>query len=533
MTSILLCINDATICQQLMTNIAWNELQLRFTGCVSDKQDVWECIERLKPNIILLSNSACTVSEQELMQYIEASGEEIGIVVCSPEDAANPRQLNQMLSRQIVVKTQGNECEIEQLQLGRFLEECKSQLREKLLQDLTYGMLLDDAELSQKCSFLNMDKEMKYYVVCAEIDNLKEKFCTLQEEKKVFVTMYLSKALSTTLPNATETTLFPIAKGRYAILIPNYATEDIVSTCDNIRKLFRTYTDLSATFGIGGPPMDMLHLQEAYVKAYETLIYKYLSGNNIVICYEDIQSTEAENISHVNTMATQMQIIKATRTGDSEQIYPLCEKWFEALESCTPTLIKSLIIQFVGNLSVELLKTGTSLTELFGDENLLVEKVLRFDTIFDVKLWLSQILKYISEYMREKKQKNTYLLAKRAVQYIDQHYMENINVDSIANAVYLSPGYLMTIFKKEIGVSVIVYLTNRRIEKAKELLKENHMKICDIAEAVGYSNATFFSSTFHKHVGKSPKKFREHYVNMVEILSDEKDMAKGEEKEND
>lgn len=123
----------------------------------------------------------------------------------------------------------------------------------------------------------------------------------------------------------------------------------------------------------------------------------------------------------------------------------------------------------------------------------------------------------LSEYIRGQQQRSTYLLAKKAAQYIDNHYMEKLNVDKIASAIYLSSGYLMTIFKKEMGVSVIAYLTNKRIEKAKELLKAKNVKICDIAEAVGYTNTTFFSATFHKKVGQSPREYREHYGGTVEV----------------
>ena len=182
--------------------------------------------------------------------------------------------------------------------------------------------------------------------------------------------------------------------------------------------------------------------------------------------------------------------------------------------------MKSLIVQFVGNLSVELLGAGISLTELFGDENLIIEKVLRFDTIFDVKLWLKQILEYICSYIGEKNQKSTALLVRKATQFIDKHYAENINVDVVAKHVCLSSGYLMTIFKKEMGVSIISYLTEKRMNVAKELLLESEYKIYKIAGMVGYSNATFFSSTFRNHVGMSPKRFKECYQVSGSIITE-------------
>ena len=95
-------------------------------------------------------------------------------------------------------------------------------------------------------------------------------------------------------------------------------------------------------------------------------------------------------------------------------------------------------------------------------------------------------------------------------QYIQENYWEiTLSVSMIADELNISAAYLSTLFKKETGQTLIKYISWYRIEKAKELLKTTTMKVGDIAEKVGYVNASYFISLFRNNVGCSPAKYRE------------------------
>ncbi|GAA0790598.1 hypothetical protein GCM10008910_00430 [Faecalicatena orotica] len=64
------------------------------------------------------------------------------------------------------------------------------------------------------------------------------------------------------------------------------------------------------------------------------------------------------------------------------------------------------------------------------------------------------------------------------------------------------------LFKKEVGEPITEYLTRYRIEKAKELLKDNTMRLREIAEMVGFNDVSYFSNTFKKVAGMSPTEYR-------------------------
>lgn len=93
--------------------------------------------------------------------------------------------------------------------------------------------------------------------------------------------------------------------------------------------------------------------------------------------------------------------------------------------------------------------------------------------------------------------------------YIEEHYMENIQLSDIAIVAHVSASYLSTRFKKETGMNFTEYLVRFRINKAEELLKESNMRCREIAEKVGYFDYAHFSKIFKKYNGMSPRAYQE------------------------
>ena len=73
----------------------------------------------------------------------------------------------------------------------------------------------------------------------------------------------------------------------------------------------------------------------------------------------------------------------------------------------------------------------------------------------------------------------------------------------------MSASYFSTMFKQHTGKTFVEYLTGRRIEKAKELLKFTDLKNYEIASKIGYADPNYFSVLFKKMTGDSPTEYRQ------------------------
>ena len=97
---------------------------------------------------------------------------------------------------------------------------------------------------------------------------------------------------------------------------------------------------------------------------------------------------------------------------------------------------------------------------------------------------------------------------RQATAYIREHYSDpDICVSEIAGALGISEGHLSHMFKKETGGTILFWMTRCRIREAIRLLKEGNMKTYEVAEAAGYRDISYFSSTFKRITGHSPSEY--------------------------
>lgn len=107
--------------------------------------------------------------------------------------------------------------------------------------------------------------------------------------------------------------------------------------------------------------------------------------------------------------------------------------------------------------------------------------------------------------------KNAVQLSKHiqdALNYIQAHYQQNINLKTVAGHVYLNSDYFGRQFKKEIGMNFSEYLQHIRMKNAKKLLLTTNLNIGEIAEKVGISSISYFSHVFNKEFGVKPNELR-------------------------
>lgn len=98
---------------------------------------------------------------------------------------------------------------------------------------------------------------------------------------------------------------------------------------------------------------------------------------------------------------------------------------------------------------------------------------------------------------------------RQAAAYVDIHFnREGMSLERAAEAVGLSPNYLSALFRREMGCTFIEYVTKKRMDLARELLATTRMRTGQVAEAVGYRDARYFSALFKKTQGLTPREYR-------------------------
>lgn len=110
------------------------------------------------------------------------------------------------------------------------------------------------------------------------------------------------------------------------------------------------------------------------------------------------------------------------------------------------------------------------------------------------------------------KDENFVFSIEKAKQYIKNHYTENIKLEDIAQYAAVSKNYFCAVFKKKTSLTIWEYLTNIRMEKAKELILNLPLKNYEIASKIGYDDPAYFSRLFKRYTGFNPSEYKEKYL---------------------
>ena len=153
----------------------------------------------------------------------------------------------------------------------------------------------------------------------------------------------------------------------------------------------------------------------------------------------------------------------------------------------------------------------------------LYRKELSFSQIFDDREFIAYVkaasdsemqIRAFIQYIFEKLEGNEKLdtrqqnVVQYLKEYIELHLNDNLSRTVLAQKVYLSEGYISKLFQKETGISLVNYIAERRMEKAKEYLVYTTLPVSRIATEVGYSNFSYFSKTFRDLTGITPNEYR-------------------------
>ena len=127
----------------------------------------------------------------------------------------------------------------------------------------------------------------------------------------------------------------------------------------------------------------------------------------------------------------------------------------------------------------------------------------------EICLCIKNELQTFIRWMEEAGNSKNLQLVQKAAEFIRQNFQKKINMVDVAEAVYLSPSYLSRIFSRELGCTLMEYLTRVRVEKAKTLLKNPKFNVMQVANQLGFDDPGYFTKVFKKSEGVTPSQFRQ------------------------
>ncbi len=294
-------------------------------------------------------------------------------------------------------------------------------------------------------------------------------------------------------------------------LLKNTASHKrFIMVMDQICKMSKKMFGINTTAGIGKTYGILDDISHSFTEAKDAASYRIMFEMNQAIYIQDVEP-EADDNYFMDEKQTQ-QIIREIKIGSKESLESAVSALIKRMKNSMITLAQLQL--FFAEILVEIMRLARGYQLSTGQMNLfdidIYNEIKKFGSLDALGDWLLEVCTQLRNNIRRERTDTAKLLTEKARQYIADYYQDSdLSVDRVCGYLNVSATYFSAIFKKETGMSFVVYLTRVRMEQAMHLLNTTKEKSYIIAGMVGYEEPNYFSYVFKKQYGVSPSKYRQ------------------------
>ncbi|MFD0672703.1 response regulator [Cohnella sp. GCM10027633] len=290
---------------------------------------------------------------------------------------------------------------------------------------------------------------------------------------------------------------------------PNAETSPVMKPCIEIKDSVLKYLQHEVTIGIGTTTADFLQLFHSYETSRSALSQRLIRGGNCVISFDnpDVRRDKFKVLG----FQFEQEMLSAFEKGEQETAMNLIKELytpFFSLDYVDRASLLKLNFQIIILLHKILERLDVEPLALLGDELTLYEEVNQCTHIDEIIGWFHGTLNISFEALQHAREKGNKRIVEKARRYIHDNYAKELSLESVAEHIHLTPTYFSNIFKKEMNENFVDYVSNYRIEKAKELLRAGEHNVIATAGMVGFSNVKYFYKVFKKRTGYTPSEYK-------------------------
>ena len=268
----------------------------------------------------------------------------------------------------------------------------------------------------------------------------------------------------------------------------------------------------SYCIGIGTFEKTMENIEKSYKKALEALNYRIILGKNSIINYSSIELQSIENEDRSIKVDDKLKIYFLS--GATEEIF----KKNEAIYKHPINIIKEYAFSYVTALFDMLSEMNLQLEELSVNKYSLYKEIFEIDNIPDLKNFINDVTLKTVDIINSHKRRKSNKLIDDITEYLKLNLSDSeLSLTKVAQVFFINPSYLSRVFKKEVEINFMEYLTKVRIHRAMLLLNNEDLMGYEVAEMVGIPDSSYFSTCFKKYTGISISEYKKVNQKKVKI----------------
>ena len=531
MLKVFLAEDEFIIREGIKNNIDWQAYGYEFCGEASDGELAFPLIQKTRPDILITDIKMPFVDGLALSRLVKKELPETEIIILSGyEEFDYAKEAIQIGVARYLLKPINGETLLQEIDsvaeiiLGKQKEK---EIREKYQKEMEENSLRDQMDLFQHlvtgdCSMEELlsvaDKlDLKimapwYSIVLLKIQSMKHDY----EEYSGSIVAVDERIVKLAEPE--HVLIFDRALEGRAFLFKADSEEELLAYqkeyLGDVKEVLSGYANLRYFGGIGTPVNRLREIPASFEDASHAFAHRYLVAESCILdssllMQEGAAEHEDFRISAVNPeQIDRAKMQEFLRTGDLDEVIYFVDEFFGKLDGgAMKSRIFRQYITMDAYFSIADFLKGLGLQK---DE---IEAPDQDSSILqDEKSAMDYIVRIMNKalVLREKKASSRYEdVVSEVIHYIEDNYaQEELSLNLLASHVNFSPNHLSMIFSQQTGQTLIRYLTDYRMNRAKELLRCSSKKSSVISMEVGYKDPHYFSYLFKKTQGMTPTQYR-------------------------
>ena len=540
MLKIFLAEDEVIVRETIKRMIPWEDLGFELVGEAADGEMALPLLLRQKPDLLITDIKMPFMDGLTLAKVAKKEIPGLKVVILSGYDDFNyakqainigvedyllkPITKNALIERLTEIRSRYEHEKTQKEYYEKFHREMQAYEKNSsrdFFEALVSGSM-DMMEIYRRSEKLGLDIVAEAYNVLIFTMNCEEDFSGQREGYSEWEAESL-ELLEEFFSENTSAMLFRCNIFSYGVLIKGQKEtieENTRSCVSEIQRIFDRKEQKRQWFVAAGEPVECLsQIQKSYYSASRAFSQRYLYDENILY-YDEMASMEKKNVTEDDSTYLQKVDVNALNpailqkflsNGLLEETENFVKDYFYAIGQ---EPLESLVFRNYVTLNVRF--SVMSFLKEIGCDTRTLEQEDTEDVLSESSKSLENAIAYaekiISQAIALRDQnsgnKNRSIL-KTAVDFIDSHYMEeDMSLNKAANAANVSANHFSALFSQNMGQTFIEYLTNLRMNKAKEYLRCTSMRSSEIAGEIGYKDAHYFSYLFKKTQGMTPSDYR-------------------------
>lgn len=540
MLKIFLAEDEVIVRETIKRMIPWEDLGFELVGEAADGEMALPLLLRQKPDLLITDIKMPFMDGLTLAKVAKKEIPGLKVVILSGYDDFNyakqainigvedyllkPITKNALIERLTEIRSRYEHEKTQKEYYEKFHREMQAYEKNSsrdFFEALVSGSM-DMMEIYRRSEKLGLDIVAEAYNVLIFTMNCEEDFSEQREGYSEWEAESL-ELLEEFFSENTSAMLFRCNIFSYGVLIKGQKEtieENTRSCVSEIQRILDRKEQKRQWFVAAGEPVERLsQIQKSYYSASRAFSQRYLYDENILY-YDEMASMEKKNVTEDDSTYLQKVDVNALNpvilqkflsNGLLEETENFVKDYFYAIGQ---EPLESLVFRNYVTLNVRF--SVMSFLKEIGCDTRTLEQEDTEDVLSESSKSLENAIAYaekiISQAIALRDQnsgnKNRSIL-KTAVDFIDSHYMEeDMSLNKAANAANVSANHFSALFSQNMGQTFIEYLTNLRMNKAKEYLRCTSMRSSEIAGEIGYKDAHYFSYLFKKTQGMTPSDYR-------------------------